>query len=268
MSKVIVLGTGNAQAIRCYNSCFAIENNDEYFLVDAGGGNGILAKLAQTSIPLKNIHHMFITHSHSDHVLGVVWIVRMIGSLMDKNQYEGKFTIYCHDELEQVIRGLVELSVQERFYRFFDEKIIFDVLEDGDVRYINGDMYTFFDIRSNKCKQFGFNVETQDGYRLAFTGDEPYQPACARYVEGVDMLWHEAFCRYVDRERFQPYEKFHVTVKEAAEFAEALAIPNLVLWHTEDEELGLRKEKYSAEAALYYQGTVLVPNDNEIINLL
>lgn len=42
MEKIIILGTGNAAVTKCYNTCFAIQNEDEYFLVDTGGGNGIL----------------------------------------------------------------------------------------------------------------------------------------------------------------------------------------------------------------------------------
>ena len=40
--ELYVFGTGNAQAVRCYNTCFAIRDEDEFFMVDAGGGNGIL----------------------------------------------------------------------------------------------------------------------------------------------------------------------------------------------------------------------------------
>ena len=36
MEKLYVFGTGNAQATRCYNTCFAIRDEDEYFMVDAG----------------------------------------------------------------------------------------------------------------------------------------------------------------------------------------------------------------------------------------
>lgn len=45
MRKLILLGTGNAMVTKCFNTCFALNIDDEYFLVDAGGGNGILAQL-------------------------------------------------------------------------------------------------------------------------------------------------------------------------------------------------------------------------------
>ena len=35
MEKLIVLGTGNAMVTKCYNTCFALQQGDEYVLVDA-----------------------------------------------------------------------------------------------------------------------------------------------------------------------------------------------------------------------------------------
>ena len=43
--KLHILGTGNGGALDCYNTCFSIENNNEYLLVDGGGGNQILKQL-------------------------------------------------------------------------------------------------------------------------------------------------------------------------------------------------------------------------------
>ena len=37
MEKLYVFGTGNAQAVHCYNTCFALKDEDEFFMVDAGG---------------------------------------------------------------------------------------------------------------------------------------------------------------------------------------------------------------------------------------
>ena len=71
MEKLIVLGTGNAQAVHCYNTCFAMKNGEEYFLTDAGGGNGILLALEKQKIPLEKIHHVFVSHAHNDHILQI-----------------------------------------------------------------------------------------------------------------------------------------------------------------------------------------------------
>ena len=53
MEELYVFGTGNAQATRCYNTCFAIKDGDEFFMVDAGGGNGILSPMSTPTISLE-----------------------------------------------------------------------------------------------------------------------------------------------------------------------------------------------------------------------
>ena len=37
--KITFLGTGNAQATACYNTCFVMEEAGRCLLVDGGGGN-------------------------------------------------------------------------------------------------------------------------------------------------------------------------------------------------------------------------------------
>ena len=46
MEKIHVLGTGNAMVTQCYNTCYVLEADGQYLLVDCGGGNGILRQLA------------------------------------------------------------------------------------------------------------------------------------------------------------------------------------------------------------------------------
>ena len=265
MEKLIVLGTGNAQAVHCYNTCFAMKNGEEYFLTDAGGGNGILLALEKQKIPLEKIHHVFVSHAHNDHILGMVWIIRMIATSMNKSKYEGNLHIYCHYELVEIIKTLSCMTIGKKFTNHFDSRILFHVVENGSQEEILGDQFTFFDIGSTKEKQFGYQIQMKNGISLAFPGDEPYREALLPYVQGADWLLHEAFCLYDQRDIFKPYEKHHSTVMDACKLAEGLNIPNLVLWHTEDKDLAHRKQKYTAEGQAYYHGNLLVPDDGEII---
>ncbi len=267
MEELYVFGTGNAQATRCYNTCFALRDGEEYFLVDAGGGNGILTILEDMEVSLTKIHHIFVTHEHNDHILGMVWMIRMIATAILKDHYQGNLQIYCHEGLVDTIKTLCTLTIQKKFCTLFDERILLIPIADGETRRILDYDVTFFDILSTKAKQFGFTTVLKNGKKLTCAGDEPYNPGCERYVAGSDWLLHEAFCLYGDRERFKPYEKHHSTVKDACELAESLHIPNLVLWHTEDKDIKHRKERYSAEGKRYYFGRLYVPNDRERLAL-
>ena len=191
---ITILGTGNAHATRCYNTCFTLHGEKGVLLVDAGGGNGILTQLEKAGIRRKDISDLFVTHAHTDHLLGCVWI-------------------------------------------------------------------------TTKERQFGFTAQLSGGRRLCCLGDEPFSPQCRQYVGCADWLMSEAFCLYEDRDRFQPYEKHHSTVLDAARLAEELQVKNLILYHTEDRTLDTRHERYTMEAKTVFKGQVFVPDDLERISL-
>ena len=267
MEQLYVFGTGNAAVIHYYNTCFAIRDNDRYFMVDAGGGNGILKILHDMNITYPQIHDLFVTHEHTDHLLGVVWMVRFVGSSILNGSYEGDFRIYCHDGLVSTIDTFCRLTLQGKLYKLLGNRIHLFPVHDGETLHIMDYNVTFFDIQSTKARQFGFTTTLKNGRKLTCVGDEPYNPVCRPYVEGSDWLLHEAFCLYSQREQFKPYEKHHSTVMDACKLAEQLRIPNLVLWHTEDKSVGRRKELYLAEGREYYHGSLFVPDDGEILDL-
>ncbi len=94
MNKIITLGTGHAMVTKCYNTCFLIENNSNYLLVDTGGGNKILEQLKKVNVNINEIHDVFITHNHFDHMIGLFWILRYIASQIRANKYNGNLYIY------------------------------------------------------------------------------------------------------------------------------------------------------------------------------
>ena len=50
--------------------------------------------------------------------------------------------------------------------------------------------------------------------------------------------------------------------------AQELGVKHLVLYHTEDTHLDMRAATYTAEAAQYYRGPILVPNDLDTFDLM
>ena len=263
-----MLGTGNAMVSHCYNTCFALAlEGGEYFLTDTGGGNGIFNQVDDAGIPWEHIHHVFLTHEHTDHVLGLPWVIRRVGSLMAKGKYEGDLHLYGHDVVLHLVRTLVTLMLKKSDRALLDTRVHLHELRDGEPIEVLGLRLTPFDILSTKAKQFGYLLEFADGMRFCCLGDEPYNPHCEAYAQGADWLLSEAFCLYGDRERFQPYEKHHSTVKEASELAQALGVKRLLLYHTEEKTLATRRERYTAEAAQFYRGKVYVPDDLDVLDL-
>lgn len=267
MAELIMLGTGIAMVTRCYNTCFAIKNDEEYFLVDAGGGNGIMGQLEKAGISYEKMHHMFVTHGHTDHILGAIWVIRTYAELMLANKYAGVFTVYGHDEVVNMLNTFCEMLFPGYLLKYINNNIFIKEVKDGDILQVNGLQLTFFDIASTKAKQFGFQAILPDGQKLVCLGDEPYQEVSRQYVEKADWLLAEAFCLYAEREIFRPYEKHHSTAMDAGKLARQLGVKNLLLYHTEDTNLENRKALYTREAKSVFNGAVYVPDDLEKINL-
>ena len=265
--KLTILGTGNAAVTEVYNTCFAFSDGDRHFLVDAGGGNQILKRLKDSGIPLKDIHDIFITHEHIDHLLGLIWLVRMIGQNMNKGKYEGDLRIYCHSDLIPVIKTITDLTIQKKVTKHIGERIQLIPVEHGETKEIIGCPVTFFDIWSTKAKQYGFTIMLPGNVKFTCAGDEPYNERDYEFVKGSDWLMHEAFCLYGEADEFGPYEKHHSTVKEACQTAEELQIPNLILYHTEDKNIARRKELYTNEGREFYHGSLYVPDDMETFEI-
>ena len=259
---ITMLGTGNALVTRCYNTCFTIHSgNDVSLLVDAGGGNGILTQLERANIAYDSIHDLFVTHAHTDHLLGCIWMMRMA------LQFHFPLNVWSHKKVLDLLTDICRRTLPPKEAEGIGNVVTMNYLSDGEQFEAGGFAMQCFDIHSTKERQFGFTAKLSDGQRLCCLGDEPYSPLCRPYAESADWLMSEAFCLYEDRERFKPYEKHHSTVLDAARLAEKLGVKNLILYHTEDRTLETRKERYTAEAQKEYAGQVWVPDDLEKIML-
>lgn len=272
-TQITMLGTGNATVSQIYNTCFVLKTPSTLMLVDAGGGNGILAQLKKVNVQISDIHHLFVTHAHTDHVLGVIWVIRMVAQCKG---YEGLLHVYGNDKVMKVIKTIIDMILAKKQLAKVAERVVFHQLEDGDSFEVGDMKLECFDIQSTKEKQFGFRAELPSSSSsdesdkplvLACLGDEPYNEQNRRYIVGADWMMCEAFCLYADRDTFKPYEKCHSTALDAGKLAEELGVKNLILYHTEEKTLANRKENYTREAAENFKGRIFVPDDLEVIEL-
>lgn len=265
--KLTMLGTGNATVTECYNTCFLLRENGGCLLVDGGGGNGILGQLKKAGVNWKDVRNIFVTHKHVDHLMGVVWMVRMICQNISRGNYEGEANIYAHQELIELLDTTARMLFSEKETKYIGPRLHLIPVEDGQQIDIMGHPVTFFDIHSTKARQFGFTMELENGEKLTCCGDEPYNELEKEYVTGSKWLMHEAFCLYSQADVFKPYEKHHSTVREACQLAQQSGVKNLILYHTEDKNIARRKELYAAEGAEYFKGNLHIPEDLESFEL-
>ncbi len=264
--QINVLGTGHATATECFNTCFTISNNDfEYFLVDSGGGNGILRQLKQSKIEIEKIKNVFISHIHMDHILGVLWLIRIWVRKFYKKELTEPICVYGNDEVITSLKNLCDIIIPKDFLYLINDKIKFIEIHDNEVIEIMEMKIDFFDLHAKKAKQYGFTINNN---LFTFIGDETCDKSIEKLLYKSEWLWADAYMAGEEAEKYDPISKHHhSTVKYIAELAERMQVKNLILSHTIDTNLQLRKVVFGDDAKKFFNGNIFVPDDLEIIKI-
>lgn len=113
MSKFSVRILGNASAsptLTRSNTAQLINIEEQYYLMDCGEGTQI--RLREHKIKLQRINHIFISHLHGDHYLGLIGLLQTM-HLMGR---ESDLSIYCPGNIKEIID--VHLKASEGQLRY------------------------------------------------------------------------------------------------------------------------------------------------------
>lgn len=266
MSKIIMLGTADATAGKSYNTCFVIENENNYFLVDTGCSNRVLDNLKYANIEISKIHNIFISHKHMDHLLGLLWILRYITFLIKKNEYQGKLNIYCNEEVSTIIKSLYKMLLRKSQADIIDSFINIITVKDNETRNINGINYTFFDAKSKEVDLFGFETIINNK-KLVFLGDEKCNTENYDRIYNADYVMHEVFCLEKDKKSSGVGASVHSSVEDVVNKMNGKKIKNLILYHSKINDKIDKKYEFEKVGNKLFDGKVVVPNDLEVIEI-
>ncbi len=260
MRKIFFLGTGHGMPVRSSCTAILLEDEKNNILFDAGGGHDVLNRFHDAGKDPSTVENIFLTHYDSDHILGLVPIMRAWHRWAEPK----KRMIFCSIEVKKAIDSLF-VYVAKKHYDPVKENINFVILEDRLEYTLNGWKICFFDIKSpGSSPQFGCKILFPDKASLAFLGDEPLREHYLDIVKDSTVMIHEAFCLDGQETEFNAHQKNHSTAKEAAENASRAGVKNLLFYHMEDRTIGTRKVEYTKEARQYFKGEVFVPIDGDV----
>lgn len=265
MSKLTFLGTGHGFVFNNYNTCFVLSHSNEYLLVDTGGSIDVVKRLNQHGISLKDLHHIFISHTHTDHIMGLFWIFKAMLGLMKNKQYIGKLNIYGNIEVINNIEKMMTCLLPLKGVELINQYLNLHVLKDHEVLNIAGLEIEFFDVLARGNLLYGFKTIINDK-TVIFLGDETCHKDLYPLLENADYVMHEAFCLDKEEHIFHPYEKNHSTVLSVCQSFNELNIKNLILFHSEDTHDN-KKELYEEEGYQIYKNHLIVVEDHEEIEV-
>ena len=126
MSKFSVLILGNASAaptLKRNQTSQLINIDEQYYLVDCGEGTQL--KLREHKIKLQRINHIFISHLHGDHYLGLIGLIQTM-HLMGRTT---DLTIYCPSNIKDIVDVHLKASESQLRYTIIYKSVNYEKSE-------------------------------------------------------------------------------------------------------------------------------------------
>jgi len=253
--RVTLLGTGNpTPSLTRFGPSVLIQAGDETLVFDVG--RGAAQRLYQLGVPFQSINAVFVTHLHSDHIVGLpdLWLT---GWLMGRTTSPLKLigpagTTEMAGYLEKAFAFDVRIRAEEGGQAAAGGQISARDTVQGLVYEEHGVRVTAFDVDHGKVKPaFGYRIEYR-GHVVTLSGDTRFSENVIQFSKGADLLIHEVALAPTDiKPSTRGYIAFahHTTPEQAAEvFSRVkpkLAVYSHIvsIWGLKDEDLTLRTRR-------------------------
>ena len=117
--KVTLLGTGTpSPVIDRFGASTLVEAGDEKFLFDCG--RGAAQRLFQLRVPFNDVHRLYLTHMHSDHLVGIpdLWLTGWIfGRKVPFEVWGPEGTRHMMSHLEQAFEADIHIRNRTGIFR-------------------------------------------------------------------------------------------------------------------------------------------------------
>lgn len=297
-----ILGCGSALPTTRHNASSQVINlRDKLYMIDCGEGTQL--QMRKMKIKFSRLNHIFISHLHGDHSLGLPGLVSTLGMLGRM----GDLFIYGPAEVGEYVQVIEKLFCQgspfQMKFQAVDTNNYNLVMEDRSVSvyslpmkhrvpccgylfvekerspHIIREMIDFYKIPISKIELIkqGADFVTEEGEvipnkiltrpaepakRYAYCSDTAFFPKIVPYIEGVDLLYHEATFLEVDSAR--AYETFHSTTKQAASIARDAQVKKLLIGHYSARYIDLLPLEKEARSIFH---NTLLANEGMVLSL-
>lgn len=265
--RVSILGSNSAlPAYGRNHSAQLIQIEDMHFLMDCGEGTQL--QLTKRKGKFQKITHIFISHLHGDHFLGLMGLLYS----MNLNKRTTPLHLYSHRGLDDIITTQLRHS---QTYLNYD--VVFHVLEESRKIFENEKVeITNFPLNHRiLCSGFRFQEKKKplridkeklpDDIKLqyialikqgedvfdeygnilydhrdytlppkrsrsyAYCSDTAFDESIVPFIKNVDLLYHES--TFLNKHQERADNTYHSTAEQAAKIAKAAGVKQLLLGH-------------------------------------
>jgi ribonuclease Z len=267
--RVTLLGTGAPPPVLDrFGPSTLVEVGTEKFIFDAG--RGAMQRLHQLQIPFANITGVFLTHHHSDHVVGFtdLWLTGWIGRPWGKREVPLK--VWGPEGTRQMMEYLpkaffVDIRVRSRSYPADGAKLEATEIREGLIYDKDGVKVSTFEVDhgGEELPAFGYRVDYH-GRSAVLSGDTTFNENLIHHAQGADLLVHEvtaaAGSAAENAAQLKRIASNHTTPQQAGEIFSRVA-PKLAVYNHLLLFGGARAEDLIPATRKNYSGPLVVGED-------
>ncbi len=278
-TKVFILGSGtpNPDPERSGAAAAVIVNGVSY-LVDAGAG--VVRRAAALSptwggefpeLEVETLGHVFITHLHSDHTLGLADLL-LTPWVMGREEPLKVFGPSGTTKMLRHLRDAYEIDINYRTTGSQPANVsgsFFEATEIVEGEIFKDDNVTVqaFEVNHGDLKNsFGYVFETIDR-RVVFSGDTGVSKSLMHHAKGADVLIHEVYSGEGFARKPADWQNYHRAHHTSASEVGILArdtkprilvLSHILLW-------GASVDSVIAEVREYFDGNLIIAEDYSLI---
>jgi len=228
--SLTILGSSSAVPTAARNTTAHVLNvHERFYLIDCGEGTQI--QIRRNRIRFGRLHTLFISHLHSDHILGLFGLLSTLSLLGRKVPLD----IYCPPGLKRILDSHFNLMPDQLLY-----PLVYHEHSSEGKCLIHSDkavnVYSFPVRHRSPAWGFlfeekisGLNAAELKPRTFAFCTDTLFHPPLAEYFTGVDLLYHES--TYASAHESRAASTGHSTAAEAGKMAQLCGAKKLLIGH-------------------------------------
>ena len=243
--RVTLLGTGSpAPVMRRFGPGVLVQAGGKNLLIDSG--RGVTQRLVQAGLRLGQIDALFITHLHSDHVVGIpdLWLTGWLQAAYA--QRKGPFEVYGPTGTQALMDGLKQAYGWDIQARIADQNLDPKAIQADVTEFKPGVVYdqggvkvTAIEVDHGELLKpaFGFRIDYA-GRSVTISGDTRFSENLIKQASGTDLLIHQVAAV---REELMANPVFKVILSH----------------HTKPDEAGIVFSRVKPRLAVYYHFVLL-----------
>ncbi|MBI4263541.1 MAG: MBL fold metallo-hydrolase [Acidobacteria bacterium] len=272
--RVTLLGTGSPPPkIDQFGPATLVEAGSTTLLFDTG--RGTIQRLTQLGKRYADVNAVFLTHLHSDHVVGLPdfwltgWLFTGIAALTQAGAPQPRaLSLFGPMGTESLAAHLEQAFAFDVGMRISDDRIgrdggriaVTELREEGVVYDEGGVRVTLFDVDHRPIvPAFGYRIDYA-GRSVALSGDTRFSENLIKRASGVDLLVHEVAVRTGETQETSRMLAHH-TLPDQAGIVFTRTAPKLAVYSHVDMSPDVTHERLIEMTRQTYKGPLVVGVD-------